>query len=45
MTLDALSSPVLLAPFRQIADEFDEVAAGLGNRAARGVGGPVLRAG
>ena len=32
VTLDALSSPVLLAPFRQIADEFDEVAADLGNR-------------
>ena len=32
VTMDALSSPVLLAPFRQIADEFDELAADLGNR-------------
>jgi DNA-binding GntR family transcriptional regulator len=30
VTLDALSSPVLLAPFRQIADELDEVASDLG---------------
>jgi DNA-binding GntR family transcriptional regulator len=30
VTLDALSAPILLAPFRQIADELEEVAADLG---------------
>jgi DNA-binding GntR family transcriptional regulator len=32
VTLDALSAPVLLAPFRQIADELDEVAADLADQ-------------
>lgn len=31
VTLDALSSPALLAPFRRIAEELDDVAAELGN--------------
>jgi DNA-binding GntR family transcriptional regulator len=31
VTLDALSSPVLLAPFRQIVDELEEVSSELGN--------------
>jgi DNA-binding GntR family transcriptional regulator len=32
VTLDGLSSPALLAPFRQIADELEEVATELGTR-------------
>jgi DNA-binding GntR family transcriptional regulator len=33
VTLDALSSPVLLAPFRQLADELEQVAHNLGAHA------------